>query len=373
VTRGPTTPRNHPVTVVAFDGLQLLDLAGPVEVLDAADRIAGRRLYEVRIATPGGGAVRSTSRVEVGADVDLHAVARPTVTADQPKARPTVTADQPKAGPTVAAHRPNPAAPERIGTLLVVGGFGTRALLADEPVLASVRALADRADRVTSVCTGALVLAAAGLLDGYRATTHWASCDLLDTYPDVEVEPDRIYVHDRDRWTSAGVTAGIDLALALVEADHGPELAHEIASYLVVFARRPGGQAQFSASLRAQPARSPAIAAIQRWLPDHLDEDLAVERLADRAGMSSRNFARAFRAETGTTPAAHVEELRVEAARRLLETTDLTVAAVARQVGLRHVETLHRAFHRRTGTTPARYRQHFARRSRRTEPAERTA
>src|SRR5690606_28585014 len=138
----------------------------------------------------------------------------------------------------------------------------------------------------------------AGLLDGYRATTHWQWCGRLARNPLVEVLPDQIYVVDRDRWTSAGVTAGIDLALALVEADHGPELAREIAAQLVVFAQRPGGQAQFSAQLRAQWARTPGVQAVQRWLPDHLAEDLTVERLAHHAGMSPRSFARAFRAET---------------------------------------------------------------------------
>lgn len=246
---------------------------------------------------------------------------------------------------------------------MVTGGNGTRALISDEPFLDQIRVLAGGAERVTSVCTGALVLAAAGLLDGRRATTHWAACDLLGTFAAVTVEPDRIYVRDGDRWTSAGVTAGIDLALALVDADHGPELAHQVASYLVVFARRPGGQAQFSASLRAQPARSSSLAELQRWLPDHLGDDLTVERLAERAAMSPRTFARAFRAETGMTPAAHVEELRVEAARRLLETSDLTVGEIARRVGLTRAETLHRAFARRTGTTPAAYRDHFARRT----------
>jgi transcriptional regulator GlxA family with amidase domain len=177
----------------------------------------------------------------------------------------------------------------------------------------------------------------------------------------VTVEPDRIFVHDRDRWTSAGVTAGIDLTLALVDADLGPEVAHQVAAHLVVFARRPGGQAQFSAQLRAQVAHTPAIAELQRWLPDHLTDDLTVERLAERANQSPRSFARSFRAETGSTPAAHVEELRVEAARRLLETTDLGVAAIAPRVGLKHAETLHRAFVRQVGTTPDRYRQHFAR------------
>jgi transcriptional regulator GlxA family with amidase domain len=314
------------IVLVAFDGFQLLDLAGPLEVFDAADRLAGGDRYRCTIVSPDGQPVRSTSGVTVAADAALAAVDHP-------------------------------------DTLVVVGGFGTRALLEDASVLETIADLSARARRTTSVCTGALVLAAAGLLAGRRATTHWGSCDLLAGIdPSVRVEADHIYVRDGDRWTSAGVTAGIDLALALVDDDHGPELAHEVAAWLVVFARRPGGQAQFSAQLKAQSARTPAIAAIQRWLPDHLDEDLTVEALARRAAMSPRSFARCFKAETGTTPAAHVEALRVEAARRLLETTDQTVATVARHVGFRHGETLHRAFVRQVGTTPDRYRQHFAHR-----------
>jgi transcriptional regulator GlxA family with amidase domain len=321
-----SSPRT--IALVAFERLQLLDLAGPIEVFDAANRIRGGGTYETTVLTPDGGPVRSSSRVQLAADASL--------------------AD----------------APEAIDTLMVVGGRGTRRLIDDEATLEAVRTLARRSRRVTSVCTGALVLGAAGLLDGHRATTHWDSCaELAELSPDIEVLPDQIYVHDRDRWTSAGVTAGIDLALALVEADHGPEQAHEVAAWLVVFARRPGGQAQFSVQLQAQAARNPAVAEVQRWLPDHLDDDLTVDRLAERAQMSPRMFARTFRSETGTTPAAHVEELRVEAARRLLETTDLTVGAIARRVGLKHAETLHRAFARRVGTTPDRYRQHFARTS----------
>jgi transcriptional regulator GlxA family with amidase domain len=323
-----TDPVSAPRTVVlvAFDRLQLLDLVGPIEVFDAADRIRGGGTYEIVVATPDGARVRSSSRVDVGADRALTDL------------------------------------PSSFDTLVVVGGRGTRRLLDDEPFLEQVRSLSSRARRTTSVCSGALVLGAAGLLDGHRATTHWDSCDdLAGLSPEIEVLPDQIYVHDRDRWTSAGVTAGIDLALALVEDVHGPELAHEVAAWLVVFARRPGGQAQFSVQLQAQAARTPAVAEVQRWLPDHLAEDLTVDRLAERAAMSPRTFARTFRAETGTTPAVHVEELRVEAARRLLETTDLTIGAIAGRVGLKHAETLHRAFARRVGTTPDRYRQHFAR------------
>jgi transcriptional regulator GlxA family with amidase domain len=323
-------PAERTTVVVAFDGLQLLDLVGPVEVLRVAALLGATPSPRTLIATPSGRRVRSDSGIEIGADLSLGALA---------------------------------AGGEPIDTLMVAGGVGVDRAIDRPGFVEALAAVAGRARRVTSVCTGALALAAAGLLDGRRATTHWASCETLaQRHPQVDVEADQIYVRDGDLWTSAGVTAGIDLALALVEDDHGPELAHAIAGWLVVFVRRPGGQAQFSAQLRAQQARTPAVAELQRWLPDHLADDLTVDALARRAQMSSRNFARAFRAETGTTPAAHVEALRVEAARRLLESTDQTVAAVARSVGFRHGETLHRAFRRRVGTTPEQYRQHFARR-----------
>lgn len=320
---------SHNVVVVAFDGFQLLDLAGPVEVLRTATRLGASPAYRTLIATPGGRSVRSESGVSVAADVSLSELAR---------------------------------AGDRIDTLVVVGGEGTRSMRDDGRFLADLAAVAQRTPRVASVCTGAWLLAAAGLLDGYEATTHWAWCDALAArHPDVRVRADRLYVHDDDRWTSAGVTAGVDLFLALVQADHGAELAHQVAGWLVVFVHRPGGQSQFSAQLRAQRAATPSIADLQGWLADHLDQDLAVDVLAARVGMSPRTFARVFRRETGTTPAAFIEELRVEAARRLLETTDLTVATVAGRVGMKHAETLHRAFNRRVGTTPDRYRQHFGR------------
>jgi transcriptional regulator GlxA family with amidase domain len=321
----------HEVVVVAFDGLQLLDLAGPVEVLRTATRLGATPPYRIAIATPDGRPVRSESGVAVAADVSLAELAR---------------------------------SRDRVDTVVVVGGEGSRSVVGDRRFLADLTAVAGRARRVTSVCTGAWVLAAAGLLDGYEVTTHWAWCDALaDRRPGVLVRPDRIYVRDRDRWTSAGVTAGVDLFLAIVEADHGADISHQAAAWLVVFVQRPGGQSQFSAQLRAQRATTTSIADLQAWLGDHLDEDLTVETLATRVGMSSRTFARVFRRETGTTPAVFVEELRIEAARRLLETTDLTVAAVAGRVGMKHAETLHRAFQRRLGTTPDRYRQHFARRA----------
>lgn len=322
---------HHEVVVVAFDGLQLLDLAGPAEVLRTATRLGASPPYRTVIATPDGKPVRSESGVSVAADVSLADLAR---------------------------------SRDRVNTLVVVGGAGTRTIADDDGFLADLTAVAGRANRVTSVCTGAWLLAAAGLLDGYEATTHWAWCDALaDRHADVQVRPDRIYVRDRDRWTAAGVTAGVDLFLAIVEADHGAELAHQAAGWLVVFVQRPGGQSQFSAQLRAQRATTTSIADLQAWLGDHFDEDLGVEAMSARVAMSPRTFARVFRRETGTTPAAFVEELRVEAARRLLETSDLTVAAVANRVGMRHAETLYRAFHRRLATTPDRYRQHFRRRA----------
>ena len=317
--------------LVAFDRFQLLDLAGPVEVLRTATLLGATPPYETIVATPSGEPVRTESGVQVVADGSLAGLRRRRM---------------------------------KIDTLLVVGGLGIAATVEDARNVLDIRALAASSRRVTSVCTGAFALAAAGVLDGREATTHWASCrQLAAGYPQVQVADDRIYVRDGDVWTSAGVTAGIDLALALVDEDHGPELAHSVAGWLVVFTRRPGGQAQFSAELRAQPGRTPAIAALMRWLPDHLAEDLTVEALARRAAMSPRTFARAFKTETRSTPANYVEALRVEAARRLLETSDRTVAAVAREVGLRHAETLHRAFRRRVGTTPDSYRQHFNRRA----------
>jgi transcriptional regulator GlxA family with amidase domain len=317
----------HRVVFVAFPGLQILDLVGPLEVFAHAADAGARVPYRCTIAATSTEPVTCSSGLRLEVDVALPDVAGP------------------------------------IDTLVVVGGNGTRASIRDEAFLTEIRRLAACSDRIASVCSGSLLLAAAGLLDGRAATSHWSTCELLGGLgTDIDVRPDQIYVRDGDVWTSAGVTAGIDLALAMVDEDHGPEVAHAVAGWLVVFARRPGGQAQFSAQLQAQAARTPAIAELQRWLPDHLAEDLGVDALARRCAMSPRTFARSFKAETGATPAAHVEALRLEAAKRLLETTDRTVASVATAVGFARAETLHRAFARRLGTTPDRYRQHFAHR-----------
>jgi transcriptional regulator GlxA family with amidase domain len=204
------------------------------------------------------------------------------------------------------------------------------------------------------------VLAAAGLLDGRRATTHWSECERLATlFPAVTVEADPIFVRDGDVWTSAGVTAGMDLALALVEDDLGADVAREVARWLVLFVQRPGGQAQFSAQLAAQRPERDALRDVTAWMVDHLAADLSVPALARRAGMSTRNFARVFHAELRTTPAAFVETTRLEAARRLLESTDRTIDDIARACGFGTVETMHRTFKRTVRVTPGDYRRHF--------------
>jgi transcriptional regulator GlxA family with amidase domain len=312
------------VVIAAFPGVQTLDVTGPAEVLRAATKFHPPG-YEVTIAAPEAGPLR-TSTVTMVPDLPLSACGFP------------------------------------IDTLIVAGGTGTRRAEEDEDLIEWLRAAAERTRRVTSVCTGAFLLARAGLLDGRRATTHWASCaDLAERYPAVAVEPDPIFVRDGDVATSAGVTAGMDLALALVEEDLGREVALEAARWLVLFLKRPGGQAQFSAQLAAQTADRAPLRELQAWIPDHLDQDLSVPALARRARMSDRNFARAFRRETGMTPAAYVEAARVECARIALESGDLPVESIALQAGFGTVETLRRAFRRCVGVSPVDYRSRFRR------------
>jgi transcriptional regulator GlxA family with amidase domain len=294
---------------------------GPAEVFGTASQLSGGPAYGVRVVAARGGRIETSS-------VPLHAEPLPE--------------------------------PAPVDTLLVPGGRGVHEACRDERLVDWVRDTAARARRVTSVCTGAFLLARAGLLDGRRATTHWASCaELARRHPEVEVDADPIFVRDGNVTTSAGVSAGMDLALALVEEDLGRELALEAARWLVVFLRRPGGQAQFSAQLAAQMAEREPLRELQAWLPDHLDEDLSVPALARRACMSERHFARAFRDETGMTPAAYVEAARVERARIALETGDLPVATIAAQTGFGTVETMRRAFRRRVGVSPADYRSRF--------------
>jgi transcriptional regulator GlxA family with amidase domain len=214
---------------------------------------------------------------------------------------------------------------------------------------------------VTSVCSGAFLLARAGLLDGRSATTHWATCArLARLFPEVTVDPDPIFIRDGNVWTSAGVTAGMDLALALVEDDLGPDRAREIARYLVLFVQRSGGQSQFSAQLAAQRPERDTLVQLASWIADHLGDDLSVPVLAARTSMSVRNFSRRFAQEFGSTPGAYVEAVRVEAGRRLLETTRRGLTDIARDCGFGTVETMHRSFQRTIRVTPGQYRQHFS-------------
>jgi transcriptional regulator GlxA family with amidase domain len=263
-------------------------------------------------------------------------------------------------GLTLTPHRSLRQVRGAIDTLVIVGGDGARAAVDRPAVVAWVRRTAPRCRRVVSVCTGAFVLAAAGLLDGRRATTHWARCDqLAKKYPNVSLDADAIYVRDGKLWTSAGVTAGMDLALALVEEDLGREVSLAVARHLVLFVSRPGGQSQFSAQLSSQLAQRVPLRDLQQWISEHVDGDLSVQALAEQVAMSPRNFARAFVAEVGVTPAVFVERARVEVARRLLETTRLDVEGVATTAGFGTVETLRRTFQRHLSVSPKDYRRRF--------------
>ena len=324
------------VVFLVFPRFQLLDLAGPLEVFSQADSLFGaefageRRRYQVEVAA-------RTSETVTASD-GLAVVPHRTLTelADSPTDLP-------------------------IDTLVVVGGGGVRTAMRDAEYVDWVRAAVGRARRVASVCSGAFLLAAAGLLDGRRAVTHWNSCDeLASLFPGIRVESDPIFIRDDPIWTSAGVTAGVDLALALVEADHGAEVARAIAKQLVVFVQRPGGQAQFSTQLAAQRPGRDALREVQAWIADHLDDDLGLAALARRAALSERHFSRVFRAETGMTVAAYVEAARIEAARRLLESTGDGLDRIARTCGFGTVETMHRTFNRTIRVTPGEYRRHFS-------------
>jgi transcriptional regulator GlxA family with amidase domain len=263
-------------------------------------------------------------------------------------------------GLEIVPHRNFAAAPARLDTLIVAGGYGSREASAHPPTVEWIARTSARARRTASVCTGAFLLASAGLLDGRRATTHWAAADeLARLHPAVRVDPDPIFLRDGDIWTSAGVTAGMDLALALVEEDLDRDAALTIARHLILFLRRPGNQAQFSATLATQePLREP-LRDTRRHILEHLAGDLSVEALALHAHMSSRHFARSFRAEIGVTPARYVESVRLEAARRALEDTPEPVAAIARACGFGTPETMRRAFLRAFGVGPAEYRRRF--------------
>jgi transcriptional regulator GlxA family with amidase domain len=291
----------------------LLDAAGPISVFEIASRVAGvEQTIKTIAATPG--AVRSSSGVEL--------LAR--------------------------GLKPDAA----IRTLIVVGGAGVNAASQCARTLSFVRGIAKRGVRVASVCSGAFLLAEAGLLDGRRATTHWQRTrQFLGQYPKVKLEPDQIFVRDGDIWSSAGISAGIDLALAMVMEDFGEEIAQQTARQLVLYHRRSGGQSQFSSLLELK-APTGRFGALLSWAREHLDTPLTVEALAEQAGMSTRHFARAFIAETGSTPSKAIERLRIEVARQRVQSSSEAIERVAETTGFRDPERMRRAFIRAFGQPP---------------------
>ena len=320
-------PEPRQVVIVVFDGCEVLDVTGPASVFSAASKLLGRnaRSYQLRLASTRKGPIQTSTGVQLLADATL--------------AETTSTAD----------------------TVILPGAiqFSGDALKPLE-VVRWARRGAPRWRRIASVCTGAYLLAEAGLLDGRRATTHWyAAEDFAARYPKVTVDPDPIFVRDGSVWTSAGVTAGMDLALALVADDHGEEHARSVARWLVMYLRRPGGQSQFSVALSVPAPRTERIRDLLAWVAERPDADLSVPALAERANLSERHLARVFLQETGVTPAAYVEQSRVEAARMWLEHRDDAVEVVAARCGFGSVETLYRTFRRRVGATPSDYRHRF--------------
>jgi transcriptional regulator GlxA family with amidase domain len=319
-------PVSRKVDVLAFPNVQLLDVTGPFQVLAMANDLAsqaGRPApYRLRVVAAAPGPIASSS--------GLTFLAEPLPPADEP-----------------------------LDTLLVAGGNGVYAACQDVALVDWIRQRAHQARRAASVCSGAFLLAAAGLLDGRRATTHWSRCARLAAdYPSVRVEQDPIYINDGKMWTSAGVTAGIDMALALVQADLGRATATAAAQYLVVFAKRPGGQAQFSAGL-ALAGSDDSFDRLHDWIKQNLRGNLAVPALAEQAGMSERSFLRHYRQVVGVTPARAVERVRVEAARQALGETSLPLKRIARDCGFGSEETMRRGFLRVLAVPPHAYRERF--------------
>jgi transcriptional regulator GlxA family with amidase domain len=299
------------IALLIFPDFQLLDAAGPISAFEIAERYVPGT-YELSLVAVTAGPVPSSSGVAL------------------------------VAGPLPAGV---------FDTVMVAGGEGTRPAALDPTLIGWVREAATGARRTASVCSGAYILAEAGLLDGRRATTHWErTADFVRRYPKVNLEPDRIFVRDGAVWSSAGITAGIDLALALIAEDLGEAVARRTAQQLVVHRRRPGGQSQFSAL--SELGGGGRFDTLLAWMEDHLAEPLTVERLADQAAMSPRHFARAFTAETGVTPAKAVERLRLEAARDRVETSVESVDGVAERTGFGDAERMRRAFLRTYGHPP---------------------
>jgi transcriptional regulator GlxA family with amidase domain len=311
--------------VLAYPAVQLLDVTGPLQVFATANEqiveAGGAPPYILRVVAKDRARVTASSGLEIAT------------------------------GPLSRSSGPD--------TLVVAGGPGVDAAASDPALLDWLRQRVKKARRVASVCTGAFLLGASGALDGRRAVTHWSYCaELAKRFPAVRVEPDPIFVRDGAIWTSAGVTAGIDLALALVEEDLGRTIALAVARYLVVFLKRPGGQAQFSEALSLQSAED-EFGALHQWICKHLTGDLSLSSLAREAGMSERSFSRHYAKATGLTPLRAIERLRVEAARRMLSETRLPVKRISKRCGFGSEETMRRSFLRVLATAPQDYRRRF--------------
>jgi transcriptional regulator GlxA family with amidase domain len=316
-------PKKMTIAILATPGVQLLDVSGPLDVFAEANAQTGTEVYQLRVVGNALGAIRSSSGVRLMPD-------------------------------TIIGQKLT----EKIDTLLVAGSPHMADASLDHDVLNWVREVTRSVRRYGSVCSGAFLLAKAGLLNGRRVTTHWAVADqLAQAFPSVTVDADAIHVRDGRLRTAAGVTAGLDLSLGLVEEDLGREVAMKVAAQLVMFFKRPGGQMQFSRKGEAVPLGRSALQEAQRWIAANPGEDLSIANLANRTGLSSRHFARLFREEVGVAPAAWVQEARVAAARRLLESGDAVPKQVACQCGFANADTLRRAFVRVVGVTPAEYRK----------------
>lgn len=316
------------IAVLAVEHANLLDVTGPFQCFSTANDVApdrDRLLYEPIVVSPNGGLL------------ETHG------------------------GLGIMTRALGDLAGEEVDTLIIAGGLGTRRAMKDADLIEAIRGWSDRVRRLASVCTGAFLLAQAGLLDGKRVATHWwAADDLQRRFPQIAVEPEPIFIQDGGIWTSAGVTAGIDLSLSLIQDDLGHDHAMRVARQLVVFLKRPGGQSQFSTTLEAQTAADQDFASLHAWVRDHLAEELKVDRLAAQAGMSARTFARAYVARAGRTPARMVEAMRIETARRSLEATEQPLKQIARDCGFGDEERMRRAFQRRLGVCPLDYRVRFA-------------
>ncbi|MGD9998342.1 MAG: GlxA family transcriptional regulator [Ilumatobacteraceae bacterium] len=322
--------RSRRIVIIAFPGVQSLDVTGPFEVFAGANSALAATSttdapppYSLELVSADGAPVESESGLSLGT-------------------------------------RPLPEPGAEVDTLLLPGGAGSRTARYDERLVGWIRATAPRARRIVTVCTGTFLAAEAGLADHRTTTTHWAYAGrLAREYPAVNVDPDPIYVHDGRLWSSAGVTAGIDLSLALVEDDLGTDVAQTVARWLVMFLRRPGGQTQFAAPVWMPRAERSAIRAVQSHIESHPEDDHSVSALAARATMSPRHFTRVFTAQVGEAPGQYVERVRVEAARRALEDSDDTLEVVARRCGFGSAETLRRTFGKRLGIPPNQYRRRF--------------